>query len=305
MTRRILLAAVTSILFSLPLFAAAAPVATAAPAKPKILVHGHRGCRAIMPENTLAAFNEALRVGVDVLETDMQVTKDDVIILAHDKELNPEHCLGPDGKAPAAGIAFRSLTLEQVKQYDCGTLKHPLFPTQNTRPGEKIPTLKELFELVKTSTYPAAATVQFNIETKIEPGKPQLSPAPDKFSALVYDMVKQYGYEDRVILQSFDKRTLVAMKKLEPRIRLAMLTSDNNLPFVAVAQAIGAQIISPNGYWITPADIKELHAAGVQVVPWTINEPAAWDLLIAFGTDAIITDNPGALIEHLKAKGLR
>ncbi|MDD4004460.1 MAG: glycerophosphodiester phosphodiesterase [Elusimicrobiaceae bacterium] len=272
---------------------------------PRIDVQGHRGCRAVMPENTLAAFNEALRLGVDVLETDMQVTKDNAIVLAHDSYINPERCLGPGGEKPEPEMPFRSLTLEQVKRYDCGSLPNPLFPGQASRPGEKIPALEELFELVKTSTYPAAARVRFNIETKISPGEPELTPSPESFAALVLALVRRYGYEDRVILQSFDKRTLLAMKKLEPRIRTAMLTDGNNLPFAAVAKAIGAEIISPDAGWITPADIVDLHAAGVQVAPWTVNEPAGWDLLIKYGVDAIITDDPAGLVAHLKAKGLR
>lgn len=273
--------------------------------QPKILVHGHRGCRALMPENTLAAFNEALRLGVDVLETDMQVTADDIVVLAHDPEVNPDRCLGPDGKKLETKVPFRSLTLAQVKRHDCGSLPHPLFPNQARKPGEKIPTLEELFELVKTSTYPAAARVQFNIETKLSPGRPQLSPSPEKFAELVLAVVKKYGFEDRVILQSFDKRTLLAMKKLEPRIRIAMLTEANNLPFPAIAKALTAEIISPNAGWLTPDDIAEMHAAGVQVVPWTVNDAAGWDALVKAGTDAIITDDPAALISYLKAKGLR
>lgn len=296
MKRSCIAAAVLFVLSLLPVCAAGAP---------KILVHGHRGCRALMPENTLAAFNEALRLGVDVLEADMQVTADDVVVLAHDPEVNPDRCLGPDGKKLEGKVPFRSLALAQVKRYDCGSLPHPLFPRQTRKTGEKIPTLEELFELVKTSTYPAAATVRFNIETKLSPGRPQFSPSPEKFAGLVLAVVEKFGFEDRVILQSFDKRTLLAMKKLEPRIRIAMLTEENNLPFTAVAKALNAEIISPDYNWLAPGDIAGLHAAGVQAVPWTVNTPAGWDYLVSQQADGIITDDPAALISYLKAKGLR
>ncbi|MFA6584443.1 MAG: glycerophosphodiester phosphodiesterase [Elusimicrobiaceae bacterium] len=287
------------------LFAMTAMPSFAEGLKNKIQVHGHRGCRAVYPENTLAAFNEALRAGVDVLEMDMQVTKDNVIVLSHEFAVSPDLCLAPGGEKITKQLPFHFLTLAEVKKFDCGTLRNPKFPDQTPLPGEKIPTLDEMFEMVKNSTYPAAANVQFNIETKIVPGYPAISPAPEEFAQLFADSIKKYGMEKRVILQSFDKRTLIAMKKLLPQVRTSMLTSDNLVPYDAVAQAIKADYISPDFLWITKADVDDLHKAGVQIVPWTVNTPADWDKMIELGVDGIITDNPGALISYLEKKGLR
>src|SRR5438552_16180108 len=84
-----------------------------------IQVHGHRGARAMRPENTIPAFEYAISVGVDVLELDMAVTKDDVLVVSHDPLLNPEICQGP-----RASIPIRTLTLKELRQWDCGALRN-------------------------------------------------------------------------------------------------------------------------------------------------------------------------------------
>ncbi len=268
-------------------------------------VHGHRGTRGTRPENTLPAFAEALRAGVDVLEMDMGVTRDDVIVISHEPAITPERCLGPDGKPPEKPLPIRSLTLEEVKKYDCGSLPHPKFPEQVPAPGARIPTLDEVFALVEASTQPAAAKVQFNTETKIFPSQPELTPAPAEFVKLMAGVVKKHGMQRRVILQSFDVRTLKEMKKLVPEIRTSQLTYEELVDIVPALKSAKADIWSPDYTWMTADSIKEAHEAGIQVAPWTLNTPKDWDLAIAEGADAIITDYPAALIEYLKAKKLR
>jgi glycerophosphoryl diester phosphodiesterase len=268
-------------------------------------VHGHRGCRAVMPENTLAAFDEALRLGVDVIETDMQVTKDDVLVISHDQSVSPEICLGPDGRRLAGPVAIRSLTSAELRRYDCGSLPNPRFPRQQARPGERIPTLDEVFGLVQGSEHPGAKAVQFNMETKIVPGKPGMSAEPERFAALVAEAVRGHGLEARVIVQSFDQRTLLALKKLAPKIRTSLLTSDNYLDFAAAARSAKADFVSPDQDWILPEDVKALHRRGVKVAPWTVNEPKGWQRMLDLGVDAVITDDPEGFIAFLKAKGLR
>ncbi|MCX5785006.1 MAG: glycerophosphodiester phosphodiesterase [Elusimicrobia bacterium] len=270
-----------------------------------IEVHGHRGTRGTRPENTLSAFREALRLGVDVLEMDMNVTKDGVIVISHEKSIIPDICLGPDGKKLASPAPIISLTLEEVKKYDCGTLQNPRFPAQAPSPGERIPTLEEVFQMVLASTEPAAARVRFNIETKLVPGEPELSPPPAVFAKLFVDMVKKYGLTDRVILQSFDWRTLVEAKKLEPKIKIAQLIEATLVDLVAVAKSSQADIISPEFKWINKDVVEYLHKNGIQVVPWTLNDKKDIENAISWGVDGIITDYPGDLIDYLKAKKLR
>ncbi|OGR43685.1 MAG: hypothetical protein A2X35_08470 [Elusimicrobia bacterium GWA2_61_42] len=270
-----------------------------------LAVHGHRGSRGTMPENTLPAFNEALRAGVDVLELDLGVTKDDVLVVSHEPKVVPERCLAPNGGKMKQAVPLRSLTLEEIQKYDCGSLPNPKFPAQARVPGARLPSLEEVFALVAASTFPAAARVEFNIETKIFPAEPELSPAPAEFARLVAEAVKKRGLEKRVIVQSFDVRTLKAIKKLAPAIRTSQLTYEELVDIVPALLSAGADVWSPNYKWVTAEAIKEAHAAGIQVAPWTINAPGEWDLAIAAGADAIITDFPAALLAHLKARKLR
>lgn len=272
--------------------------------RPKIEVHGHRGCRGVRPENTMAAFREALDSGVDVIETDMNLTSDGVIVLSHDKYINPELCLGLDRKPLKEKIPIISLTLEELKKYDCGSIKNPKFKEQIPVPGENIPALYELFEMVIKSTQTYASKVKFNLETKIVPGEPKMSPTPEAFARAVVDIVKKYNMTDRVIIQSFDWRTLSEIRKLEPKITLSQLTEGNYIEPEALALT-RADILSPWYKWIVPEYVATMHKAGKKVVPWTINDPEIWEIAIKAGVDGIITDYPAELIKYLKQKGLR
>lgn len=274
---------------------------TFADAAPRILVHGHRGARAVRPENTLPAFTYAMEQGVDVLEMDLAVTSDDVLVVSHDSHMNPAYCQGPAG----AETLIRKMTLAQLRQWDCGAKANPAFPKQQAVPGTRVPTLQEVFDLVKKK----GSRVEFNIETKISPARPEQTPPPARFAELLRDIVRQNGLTSRVMLQSFDYRTLHAMKKLEPAMRLSALypTSPNqpHKTLIELAKESGAGIISPHYLTVKPEEVAAAHKAGLHVVPWTANEPAVWDKLIAAKVDAIISDDPAELIAYLKSKGLR
>lgn len=267
-----------------------------------VAVHGHRGSRGTVPENTLAAFEAALLADADVLELDLGVTKDGVVIVSHEPKVTPERCLDAEGNKLAKPVPIRSLTLAELKAYDCGALANPKFPEQIAVPGERMPTLGEVFDLVKKSGHAAAKRVEFNIETKIYPAEPELTPAPAEFAKLVVDVVKKHGMEKRVMVQSFDVRTLKAVKKLAPAIRTSQLTYEELLDIVPALRAAGTDIWSPNYKWITPESVKEAQAAGLKVAPWTINTKKEWEAAIAAGVDAIITDYPAALVDYLEAR---
>jgi glycerophosphoryl diester phosphodiesterase len=272
---------------------------------PRIEVQGHRGARALRPENTLPAFEYALEVGVDVLELDLVATQDDHLVVMHDPHLNPLLCVGPEGAAVPEGVAVRSLTLAQLKTYDCGAKQNPRFPKQVPVPGPRVPTLEALLEHVEASRHPAARKVAFNIELKLEPGRPELYPTPERFAELVLAPLKARGLLERVVIQSFDHRPLAAVKARAPKVKVAMLLSDNFPNPVAIARDLKAAIISPHHEWMTRDAVAALHAAGVKVVPWTANDEAAWARLVDMGVDGIITDDPAALIAYLKGRGLR
>jgi glycerophosphoryl diester phosphodiesterase len=266
----------------------------AQPAGKRIVVEGHRGARAVRPENTIAAFEYAIQAGADFIELDVAVTKDNVLVVSHDPTLHRPICQGPRD-----GAIIHELTLDEVRQWDCGALKNPEFSEQQPVPGQRIPTLDEVFALA------AKGRFKYNVELKSDPKKPQYTPPPDEFARMVLDAIRKHRLERRVVVQSFDFRTLVAMHKLAPDIPLAALTSNDQRPFPAIAREAHASTMSPQFKLVTPEKVREAHAAGIQVVPWTANTQQEWERLVEAGVDGIITDDPAALIEYLKKRGLR
>lgn len=260
----------------------------------QIMVHGHRGARALRPENSLPAFEYAIEAGADVLELDLAVTKDNVLVVSHDATMNPAFCQGPPGTR-----VIREMTLAELLRWDCGAKANPAYPKQQAVPGTRVPTLDQVLALASRGKF------HFNIETKITASKPQYTPPPAEFAGLLAAAILQHKLTDRVIVQSFDYRTLHEIKKLLPTLRLSALCERGPKDFVAAAKEAGASIASPHYTMVTPERVAAAHAAHLQVVPWTANTPEDWDKLIAAKVDAIITDDPAALIAYLKNKGLR
>lgn len=266
-----------------------------AAAAPRILVHGHRGARAVMPENTLPAFEYAIQAGVDVLELDLAVTKDNVLVVSHDPRLSEVFCVGPAGSSRV----IRELTLAELNKWDCGAKANPAYPKQKAVPGTPVPTLDQVLDLASRGKF------EFNIETKIFRKDPQYTPDPETFSRLLVEAIRKHKLESRCIIQSFDERTLLASGKIAPEIRRSALYMGLPRDLVAFAKAAQAGILSPHHLLTNKRLVRNAHDAGLQVVPWTANTPAEWDRLIDAEADAIISDDPAALIEYLRAKGLR
>jgi glycerophosphoryl diester phosphodiesterase len=293
-------------------------------------IEAHRGGRALFPENTLASFANALSMGVNTLELDIGVTRDGVIVVSHERGLNPDLARRPDGNYVAPpGIPFVQLSLEEVKKYDVGQIRPgsayaAQFPDQRAVPGTKIPTLQELFDLVRRS---GDENVRFNIETKIDPDHPEQSPEPARFVALLLDLVASEKFTDRVMVQSFDWRTLQLVQKLAPEIPTVYLTvQSGKSPTVAPDKATvwtagfdpaehgksiprtikdaGGAIWSPYFGDVTPALIAESHALGLKVVVWTVNKPTDMARLIEIGVDGIISDHPDLLRHVASEKGI-
>ena len=316
--------------------AACAALPVAAPSA--VDVQGHRGARGLLPENTLPAFQRALEIGVTTLELDTGVTGDGIVVVSHDPRISAEICHLPGTPPPAAGGAqdryplLKDLTLEELRRYDCGSLnpdprRFPEPPRRNL-PGTGIPTLQEVFDLVRRA---GDETVRFNIEIKIHPQR-QETVALEDFVAAVVAVIRDNDLEARADLQSFDWRALRRVKEIAPRIRTVALLSGSTLrgkggqpsPWLAGASFDGSggsaldllqaaneetrYIDAFSPYWrlIVPGDrfflgssVAELQAAGYPVVPWTVNRRRHMEKVLALGVDGIITDYPDVLVEVL------
>ncbi len=286
-------------------------------------LQGHRGARGLAPENTLAAFAAALSIGVSTLELDLAMTRDGVVVVHHDAGLNPDLTRGSDGRfLETSGPAIRSLTLAELKRFDVGRLKPGTsyartFSEQEAVDGARIPTLAEVFDLVRQT---GADHVRFNIETKLTPASGSPTPDPETFAAAVTQQVRAAGLADRVTVQSFDWRTLAVARRIAPEIARVCLTveggSSDNLargrpgasPWTAgldiddfdgsaprLVIAAGCSVWSPNFRNLTANNLAEARSLGLKVIPWTVNEHAEMTRLIALGVDGIITDYPNRL----------
>jgi glycerophosphoryl diester phosphodiesterase len=205
--------------------------------------------------------------------------------------------------------AIHTLTLAQLKQYDCGSHTLSAFPKQIAVPGTHIPTFDEVLDLAPQGTF------DFNVETKIFPNHPELSPGPEQFVLMIDQAVKRHHLQSRVILQSFDFRTLRAMKALDPSIRRSALfgdpkydtmmgITDSDKDFVSLGRKSEATILSPSFELVTPEKVAAAHAAGLQVMPYTVDKPEDWRKVADAKVDAIITDDPEALLIWLHARSL-
>ncbi len=265
-------------------------------------VQGHRGARSVLPENSLPAFEYALRVGVSTLELDTGITKDGVVVVTHDQQINPTICQYKNGAKAKSGLLIHQLTLSEVKEFDCGSRANPRFKRQTLIPGTEIPTLREVFDMVAESSLPEAKRIHFNIETKSNPRKTGAQPSPEEFARLIIKLVDEYKLEERVILQSFDHRTLVAAHQQRPDLKLAALFHNNLTDWVTPTLAAKASIVSPKHTNLNASEVAAIHAANLQVIPWTANTEKSWKKLIEMNVDGIITDDPEPLVKMLEKR---
>ena len=308
-------------------------------------IQAHRGGRDSRPENTLAAFAYALAVGVTTLELDMQISGDGVVVIRHNKDIPWYMAKNEWGRFIVADEQpdIRFTELSDLKRFDLGAM-NPNAPygywkahgaTQKTVPGSTICSLEEVFKLVKDW---GNDQVFISVETKSTPYP--INPAnlaPKAWVAKFYDLVVRYGMQNRVMLQSFDWRTLIEMKNLDSRIATVALTANqpvwndegdegdyqwigSNMPspwmggvnirdygnnVVRAAHSISADVISPYHEEVTPKVVHEAHKLGMRIVPFTVNDPDRMRELVQMGVDGIITDRPATLRSVCKELGVQ
>jgi glycerophosphoryl diester phosphodiesterase len=255
-------------------------------------VQGHRGCRGLLPENTLPGFREAIRLGVDVLELDLGLSADGVLVVAHDPRLNPVICSGLEA-LPSPWI--KELTYAQLGSLDCGSKRHPDFPQQRPAPGARMPRLEQVLELLR-----AHPGLRANIEIKTFPERPQETRPPADFAAALVAAVRDAGLQQRVTVQSFDPVALQAVARLEPGLTLAAL-AERREDFDPMLRRTGARILSPRHSEIRRRDVDRYRESGVRVIPWTVNTVPEMKRLLEWGVDGIITDRPDLLLELLNS----
>jgi len=266
-------------------------------------LQGHRGTRGLRPENTLPAFATALEIGVDTLELDTNVTRDGVVVVMHDRRLNPNVARGPGGEwVSPPGAAIHQLTYAELSRYDVGRLKPGTdyakeFPDQVAVDGTHAPRLADVFALVRRQ---GDRRVRFNIETKISPEAPDESPPPEEFARRLVDEIRAAGMQRRSSIESFDWRTLAVVQRIAPEIPTVYLTYKMEGSAPRKVKEAGGTTWSPFYKDVDEEKIREAHALGISVVVWTVNDPAQMKRMVELGVDGLITDRPDVFHDELK-----
>lgn len=258
---------------------------------------GHRGARALYPENTVAGFKAALAAGVRYFEIDVGMSRDGVVVLSHDACLSPDLTRDAGGRwIETAPIALRDRDYAELQAFDVGRLRPgsrtaKRFPRQIAVDGETIPTLEQVLAL--------HSRARWTIEVKTYFNRPKLTWPAERIVEAVAAVADKAGAAKRIIVQSFDWRGPQHLRRIRPELAYAWLTTRSTrawrggqarLPESVVAR--GGGIWSPHHRELTPRLLARAKAAGLLVVPWTVNAPNDIARLASWGVDGLITDDP-------------
>lgn len=301
-------------------------------AGPTLDLQGHRGARGLAPENSLPAFERAIALGVSTLELDVGITRDGVVVIHHDLALNPAYARDAQGRwleqpgAPIVQMSHAELQAFDIGRLNPGSRYAASFPDQVPHDGTRIPRLADLFELVKRRGHDR---VRFSIETKLNPLRPEATPAPEAFAQALVQEIRRAGMQRRSQVQSFDWRTLQVVQRIAPEIGTVYLTAQQNFldniaadkpegsPWTAgfqirdhgsvprLVKAAGGLVWSPYFGDVDAGKVKEAQSLGLKVVVWTVNDEAAMGRMIDLGVDGLITDRPDLASRLLAQRGIR
>jgi len=295
-------------------------------------VIGHRGAAGLLPENTMAGFKKAMEIGVDTIELDIHLTSDNRAVVYHDSRLNPAITRDTNGKWIKERHLIKELTLSEIQSYDVGKLDRwagyaKRYPDQKAAAGERIPTLRDVIQLVKRT----GDKTHLSIELKFSSLKPEETKSPEEISNVVAKIIKDENIAKRVTVISFDWKILMYFQKIMPEVPTGYVTAakkdydtiQKNKPgaspwmggidideFDSIPEAVKS---AGGTYWvtnwyhaighgknITSEIVEKAHATGIKVVVWTPDSKSDMKKLIKTGVDGITTNRPDILLSLLK-----
>jgi len=273
-------------------------------AQKKFMLIGHQGARGIMPENTIPGMLKALDLGVNVLDMDVVVSKDQQIVLSHEPYFNHEISTLPNGKA----ITFKDekkynlfkMDYEEIKKFDVGSKVHRRFPGQAKMKAYK-PLLAEVIDAVEA--YAKANKIRkpiYNIETAfIRKGDGEFQPEASVIVELIMEIVKEKKLTKRVIIQSLDVRTLQYLHEAYPSVKTSLMV-DEKQDFEESIEKLGFKPTYYSPYYVLVGKglVDRCHEARVKIIPWTVNSVKDLKYLLELGIDGVVTDFPN-IINHL------
>lgn len=276
----------------------------------KITLQGHRGCRGLLPENTIPAFLKAADIGVSGLEMDVVLTADNKVLVSHEAYMHPDICLKPDGsiieEEEEKTLNIYKMTADSAQKFICGTFIHPGFLDQR-----QVKTYKPLLSEVVAEVDAHCAKNDlprpfFNIEVKSDEEDDGIfHPGPKEFAQHIHNTVLEIGIEDRVLVQSFDFRILRELNLLEPRLPLIALNEEKH---VSLSEVLDSLSFKPFGYspehvLVDEAIVKYCEAHNLSLPVWTVNDSTRIKNLLELGVTNIITDFPDRAREVIEKEG--
>lgn len=289
-----------------------------------IEIYAHRGGAGLLPENTLAAVNASLQIGVDMIDVDIGLTQDNVVVAYHDLALNPDYTRSQTQQwLTQSGPAIKQLPLSALQQYNVGQTKPntayaALYPIQiSLHDHVTIPTLENILTHMQQSGRSAG----IQIEIKTNPDHPQ-STQPETIVPALIAVIKKTQFTGAIEVHSFDWRNLVLLQKLAPEITTSYLSENAMLDhpdyrhwladqdikamgisFPELIKQMGGRVWCPAFQDVTPDLLRTAHQLGLKVNVWTVDQPKDMLRMIELGVDGIITNRPDLLRGLLAAKG--
>lgn len=273
-------------------------------------IQGHRGCRGLLPENSIEAMKRAIDLGVTTLEMDVVISKDKQVFLSHEPFLSHEICLDKNKneitEANERSYNLYQMNYDEIKTCDCGSKIHPRFLDQQKLETYK-PLLSDVIYFVeeyisKLQKGDLGKKIYYNIETKSDPkGDGIYHPEPKEFVDLLISVLKNTTISDRVYIQSFDVRTLQYLYQKYPKYKTVLLV-ENKMSIEENLKTLGFKpnVYSPEFILLDEKKVKLLHKKGIKVIPWTVNKTEDMQKVISYGVDGLITDYPNRYFELKK-----
>ena len=281
-------------------------------------VQAHRGGMGLRPANTLEAMKNAVDLGVNTLEMDIVVTKDNKVILSHDKYFTAVETTRPDGtpmKKEDPREYLWKMTYEEIAKYDVGMRQHPGYPEQKTLPAIR-PLLSDVLTFIENyAQEKGMAPMKYNIEIKCDPNwnggiEGQDWPVYNEMVDICLGVILPFNLGDRLIIQTFDERALAYMHEKYPELHLSYLVGgdevrwkeNREMDYDAILAQIGfvPEWFSPASIFVNKQNVKEAHERGMKVVTWTVDNKQDMLRMVDAGVDAIISNYPDRLLEVVK-----
>ena len=260
-------------------------------------IYGHRGWRGMYPENSMVGFAQAAKAGITHFELDVVISADGLVVVSNKPWLSSVICSDPNGNAlyesTERAYNLYQMRYSEIARCECGLRKHPDFPDQKKVSARKplLSTVLDSLEKLK----PPGVEFYYNIDIKsMSGGDNVFHPVPQTFVETVLGVIMLNGVEKNTMIQSFDNRVLIYMHEYFPEVKLSLAVDEGeSVEEKWVDLGFTPDVISPHYSLLYLDLVKEIHQAGVRVIPWPVNDLHEAERLRQLGVDGFITDYPG------------